>query len=141
MNTGWNIFSNIENDGKEVVVGFNRFVVVEISTKHIIGEYPSGNQVVYYKDKKSQQQSFLRCADERVYNNEEIEVFSKPTIKKEEDLDVVISDFVKKIRELSKDNVVSFELFVNFESYEVKNTTHTPNPIKTKRNLSGELVK
>ena len=144
MNTGWLQLIKPENLNREVVVGVHKFKIVDICLTYIVGEYHSGNKVVYYMDKKSQKTVDFRMEDERIYNNEEI-TFSENDVEtykpNKENLEDIISDFVSKVRKLSNNNVVSFELFINCEEYEVKQSIYTSTPLKSVRNISGEFVR
>jgi hypothetical protein len=144
MNTGWLQLIKPENLNREVIVGFHKFKIVDISITYIIGEECSGNSIIYYMEEESKKVAGFSYVETFVYNNEEI-TFSEIDVEtykpNKENLEDIISDFVSNVRKLSNNNVVSFELFINCEEYEVKQTIHTSTPLKSVRNLSGEFVR
>lgn len=141
MILSFNSFKNALDDdrydnGQKIFYKDYIIEIVDVFDNVILGNLNDGRSVNIFRD-RSVHDSQLYLADVcLIHTGEDFQDYIEESETKS--LDDIIVEFVNNVRKLSKNNVVNFNLNIDANGFEVKNTTQFGKRIK---NLSGEYVK
>jgi len=129
------------NGKPKIRIGIYSFEVDDCDNDYIFG-YTIGGVSIAFVDSEMTKIQNERMAEIVIdYSNFEFDGVEILEDEESETMDSLIETFVSKLRNLSKDNVVSFELRINSEGYTKSEQIFNPIPGKSMRNLKNEFVK
>lgn len=129
------------NGNPKIRIGVYTFEVHDFDKEYIFGYTFGGSSIVFCMDEFSKRSHETMAEIIIDYSNFEFDGVELLEEEVSETIDSLVESFVSKLRELSKDNVVSFELHINSEGYTKSEQIFTHIPGKSVRNLKNEFVK